>query len=162
MKIFFIFLSIVLFIIYILSTKEEKKAKLRYAPKGKVEEYWSAKERRRVERYEMMLDVKYKLLKSPKLKLTTSSKNISEDGICILAHEILPKDSITELEIILPNAKEPIHAKGVVAWCEDIGQVGTDGKRAFLTGISFINIVNEDKARLINYISTHLAAKGDK
>lgn len=162
MKIFFIFLAILLFVIYILSTKEEKKARSKYAPKGKVEEYWSAKERRRVERYDMMLDVNYKLLKSPKLKLTTSSKNISEDGICILAHEILPKDSTMELEIVLPNSKETIRAKGAVAWCEDAGQIGADEKRTFLTGIRFIDIVNEDKAKLVNYINTHLAAKGDK
>lgn len=162
MKIFFIFVSILLFVIYILSTREEKKAKARYEPKGKVEEYWSAKERRRVERFEMMLDVKYKLLKSFKLKLATTSKNISEDGICILAHEILPKDSTIELEIVIPNTKEAIHAKGGIAWCEDAGQTGADGKRTFLTGIRFIDIVNEDKSKLINYINTHLVSKGDK
>lgn len=159
MKIFFIFIAVILFVIYILSSKEERKIKGKYAPKGKLEEYWSGKERRRVERFEAMLDVKYKFLKSPKSKLTTSSKDISEDGICILAYEILPKDSTVELEIAIPSVKEPVHAQGKVAWCEDAGQADVTGKRSFLTGIRFVAIDNKDKTNLVNYITSHLASK---
>lgn len=159
MKIFFIFFAILLFVIYILSTKEEEKAKEKYKPKGKLEEYWSGKEKRRVERFEAMLDVKYKLLKSFKSKLAANSKNISEDGICILAYEILPKNSTIDLEIVTPSEKEPIQARGNVAWCEDTGQVGPEEKRTFLMGIKFIEIDNRDKANLVNYINTHLASK---
>lgn len=153
MKIFFIFLTIVLFIIYILSTKEEKKIRKKYELKGKVEEYWSGKNRRKVERIEKMLDVKYKLLKSPKVKSATRSKNISEEGICILAYEILPKDSTLELEIAVPSQKEPICTKGSVAWIEEAGQVDADKRRSFLTGIKFIEIDNKDKINLVNFIN---------
>lgn len=159
MKIFFIFFVILLFVIYILSTREEGKAKEKYRPKGKIEEYWSGKNRRRVERFEAMLDVRYKLLKSTNLKSAITSKNISEDGICILAYEILPKDSTIDLVIAIPDKKESIQARGSVAWREDAGQVGTDGKRTFLTGIKFIKIDNKDKANLVNYINTHLTSK---
>ncbi|KPK42468.1 MAG: hypothetical protein AMJ78_02325 [Omnitrophica WOR_2 bacterium SM23_29] len=153
MKIFFIFSTIVLFVIYILSTKEEKKIRKKYELKGKVEEYWSGKNRRKVERIEKMLDVKYKLLKSPKVKSDTRSKNISEEGICILAYEILPKDSTLELEIAIPTQKEPIHTKGSVAWSEEAGQVDAAKRRSFLTGIKFIEIDNKDKINLVNFIN---------
>lgn len=161
MKIFFIFLAILLFVIYILSTKEDKKTRAKYEPRGKVEEYWSGKERRRVERFEAMLDIRYRLLKPTKLKLATRSKDISEDGICILAHEILPKDSTVELEVLIPNSKEPLRAKGEVAWCEKSEQIDETGKRAFLTGIRFLEIENKDKANLVDYINAHLAPKGN-
>lgn len=159
MKIFFIFIAVLLFVIYILSSKEERKIKGKREPKGKLEEYWSGKERRRVERLEAMLDVEYKFLKSPKLKLTTSSRDISEDGICILAYEILPRDSMVELEIAIPSVKEPVHAQGKVVWCEDTGQLDANGKRSFLTGIRFVEIDGKDKTNLVNYITSHLAPK---
>lgn len=160
MKIYFIFIAIVLFVIYILSTKEEKRTKDKYAPKGKVEEYWSGKERRKVERLEAMLDVRYKLLKSTKLKLATRSKNISEDGICILASEILSKDSVIELEVFIPSTKEPIRAKGQVAWQEDKSQINEIGKRTFVTGVKFLEIEDMDKYKLVDYINNHLTKKG--
>ena len=159
MKILFIFIAILLFVIYILSSREEKRMKKKYEPKGKLEEYWSGKERRRVERFEAMLDVEYRYLKSPKLKTSTRSKDISEDGICILAYEILPKDSTIELEIAIPNIREAIYTQGKVVWCEDIGKADQAGRRSFLTGIRFVKIDDNDKTNLVNYITSHLTSK---
>lgn len=160
MKIFFIFLAILLFVVYILATREERKARAKYEPKGKVDEYWSGKERRRVERIEARLDVKYRLIISPKMKITASSKNLSKDGICILAQEILPKDSMIAIEIFIPNIRESIHAKGAVSWSKDMGQLDADGKRTFSTGIKFVEINDKEKMSLINYINTLSLKRG--
>lgn len=155
---FFTFIAILLFAIYILTAREEKKFKSKYEPKGKLEEYSSdGRERRRYKRFDTELDVKYRLLKSLNSHSSTNGKNISKGGIAILTYEIFPKETILEIEISMPDSNSPINIKGKVAWCEEKGQLDSDGKRSFLAGIEFIDIKDEQQAKLSDYINTHLS-----
>lgn len=162
----FIFIAVLLFIVYIISLREEKKAKSKYEPRGKLEEYCAnEKDRRRCRRFETMLDVKYKLLKSSKSNSAFSSKNISEVGIGILTYEIIPKNALLEMDIAVPTQKEPLIIKGKVAWCEGcegIRRFDKEGKRVFLIGVEFFETDKNQRAKLIEYISTHLASKDEK
>lgn len=151
---FFILIAIVLFVIYILSSKEEQKAASKYARKGKLKECWAVgKEQRKFQRFDTALDVSYKLLKPPQPNAPTKSKDISEGGICIQSYEILSKDSPLEIVMAIPKSKEPTTFKGKVAWREETAQLDKDGKRMFLTGIEFLEMDKKQKERLLDYIN---------
>ena len=158
-----VFIAIVLFLIYILSLKEERKISEKFAPRGKVEEYCAGeKDRRRCERFDTELDLKYNLIPSTKSDFTTNTKNISKTGISILVYEILPKDSLIDMEISVPNSKETMKLRGKVAWCEgcnSIERLDKDGKRTFLIGIEFVESDKKHQDTLMEYIDRHLSKK---
>ena len=152
--------TIVFFVIYILSSKEERKINERFTPRGKVEEYCAGeKDRRRCERFDTKLDLKYNLIPFTKSDFSTSTKNISKSGISILVYEILPKDALIDMEISVPNSKDTLKLRGRVAWCEGrngIERLDKDGKRTFLIGIEFLESEKKHQAALMEYIDKHL------
>ena len=155
--------AIVFFVIYILSSKEEKKINEKFAPRGKIEEYCAVeKDRRRCERFDTELDLKYNLVPSLRSDFTTNTRNISKSGISILIYEILPKDSLIDMEVSVPNSKETIKLRGKVAWCEgcnSIEHLDKDGKRTFLVGIEFVDTDKKHRDILMEYIDKHLSKK---
>ncbi len=156
-----IFATIVLFIIYILSSREERDIQDRFAAHGKIEGYYSGgPDRRRAERFNAELDVKYNLLKAQPSRLQTNSKNISESGIAVLVYEILPKDSLVDMDIVLPGRDDAIKTKGRIAWCEDrngLERFDKEGKRTFMAGIEFVDTEKKQRDRLLSYINNNLA-----
>ncbi len=167
MYIFFsVFLVVLLLIIYVISSREEKKSRSKYEPRGKLEEYCADENnRRRCRRFEAALDVKYKFLKSSKANPALSSKNISEFGIGLLTYEIMPKGTLLGMDISIPTQKEPLSIKGRVAWCEGYEgakRFDSEGKRVFLIGIEFFEADKGQRAKLIEYINSHLAGKNEK
>ncbi|MFA5094505.1 MAG: PilZ domain-containing protein [Candidatus Omnitrophota bacterium] len=152
----------VLFVIYVLSSKEDRDIKDKYALHGKVEGYYSGSaERRRSERVNAELDVKYNLLKAAPPKFTANSRNISESGVAVILYEILPKNSLINMEISIPENSESIKTKGRVIWCEDRSgpeRIDKDGRRTFVAGIEFAETDGKNKERLISYIKSRLAS----
>ncbi|MDD5311379.1 MAG: PilZ domain-containing protein [Candidatus Omnitrophica bacterium] len=153
--------AVVFFVIYILSSREDRKINEKYATRGKVEEYCAGeKERRRCERFDTELDLKYNLIPASRSDFMTNTKNISKSGISILVYEILPKDSLIDMEISVPNSKETIKLRGKVAWCEGcngIERLDKDGKRTFLVGIEFLETEKKHQNMLMEYIDKHLS-----
>src|SRR3989338_5064915 len=122
--------AIVFFVIYILSAREQKKMNEKFATRGKVEEYCAGEKNRR------------------------------KSGISILVYEILPKDSLIDMEISIPNSKEIIKLRGKVAWCEGCnGQErrDKDGKRTFIVGIELVDTEKKYQEALTEYIHKHLS-----
>lgn len=152
---FFIIITILLVVIYILSSREENKTNVKYEHKGKLEEYWVEKERRKCQRLDAVLDIKYKLLKSTVTHSRTRSKNISEVGMCILTYEMLPIGSPIEIKIALSESKELIEVKGNVAWCQESEKKEQDGRRSFLTGVKFAEIDKKHKDGLLAYMNAY-------
>ncbi|OGX27394.1 MAG: hypothetical protein A2879_04565 [Omnitrophica WOR_2 bacterium RIFCSPHIGHO2_01_FULL_49_10] len=153
--------AIVFFVIYILSAREQKKMNEKFATRGKVEEYCAGeKDRRKCERFDTELDLKYNLISSSKSDFSTNTRNISKSGISILVYEILPKDSLIDMEISIPNSKEIIKLRGKVAWCEGCnGQErrDKDGKRTFIVGIELVDTEKKYQEALTEYIHKHLS-----
>lgn len=151
-----------LFIIYILSSKEDRAISDKYALHGKVEGYYSGSpERRRSERVNAELDVKYSLLKSAPPKLNANSRNISESGIAVVLYETLPKNSMLDIEIYIPETRASVRTKGRVVWCEERNgpeHLDKDGRRTFTAGIEFAETDGKNKERLISYIKGRLAS----
>lgn len=152
--------AIVLFVIYILSSKEQKKISEKFALRGKVEEYCDVeKDRRRCERLETELDVKYNLIPSLKPNFSTNARNISKSGISILVYEILPKGSLIDMEISVPDSKEAIKLRGKVAWCEGCSgpeRFDKGGKRVFIVGVEFVDTDKKQQQTLMEYIRGHI------
>jgi len=152
----------VLFVIYILSSKEDRAIKDKFALHGRVEGYYSGSpERRRSERVNAELDVKYSLLKSSPPKLAANSRNISESGVAVILYEILPKNSLLDMEISIPESKETVKTKGRVVWCDDRNgpeHLDKDGRRTFVAGIEFAETDGRNKERLVSYIKGKLAS----
>lgn len=153
--------AIVFFIIYILSSREQKKISEKFATRGKVEEYCAGeKDRRRCKRFDAELDLKYNLIPSSKPVFSTNSRNISKSGISILVYEILPKGSLIDMEILVPDSKEVINLKGKVAWCEGCDgaeRLDKDGKRTFTVGIEFEDTDKKQREALTEYIHRHVS-----
>lgn len=151
--------AIVFFVIYILSSREQKKVNEKFAPRGKVEEYCAVeKDRRRCERLETELDVKYNLIPSLKPDFSTNTRNISRSGISILVYEILPKGSLIDMEVSVPDSKEAIKLRGKVAWCEGCSgpeRSDKEGKRTFISGIEFMDTDKKQWETLTEYIHRH-------
>ena len=160
-----VFIAVALFFVYILTLKEERKISEKFAPRGKVEEYCAGeRDRRRCERFDTELDLKYNLIPPMKPNFSTNTKNISKTGISILVYEILPKDSLIDMEISVPNSKETMKLRGKVAWCEgcnnnDAERLDKGGKRTFLIGIEFVESDKKHQDTLMEYIDKHLAKK---
>lgn len=153
----------VLFVIYLLFSREDKQIRDGHAPKGKIEGYYEgSRDRRRSQRFDTELEIKYNLLKSQPSKIQANSKNISESGVAVVVYEMLPKDSAIEMEIALPGKKENLRTKGRVAWCEDNKDPQLSdkaGRRSFVAGIEFIDTDKHQKEQLLGYINSHLAKK---
>jgi len=155
----------VFFVIYILSLKEDRKENEKYVPRGKIGEFCAGEnDRRKCQRFDTELDLKYNLISSSKsgFSADTNIRNISKAGVSILVYEILPKNSMIEMEILLPSSKESIKIKGKVAWCEDLNgaeHLDKNGKRTFVAGIEFTDSEKKHQDTLEKYINTRLSQK---
>lgn len=147
--------------IYVLFSKEQKRISEKFAPRGKVEEYCAGeKDRRKCERFDTELNLKYNLIPSPKSDFSTHARNISKSGISIVVYEILPKDSLIDMDISIPNSKEVIKLRGKIAWCEGCSgpeRIDKDGRRTFITGIEFVDTDKKNQEILTEYIHKHLS-----
>lgn len=157
----FVITAAVLLAIFILSSREEKEIEEKHAPHGKLEEYYPGiRDRRKSQRFDVELDVKYNLLKRSAPRFSTNSKNISEVGVAILIYEMLPKGSIIEMEIGIPDSTETLKIKGEVIWCEDRKgpeRYDKDGKRTFVAGIKFLEVDARQKELLLGYMNKRLS-----
>ncbi|MDP2942540.1 MAG: hypothetical protein Q8O36_03420, partial [Candidatus Omnitrophota bacterium] len=55
--------------------------------------------------------------------------------------------------------------KGKVAWCEGCEgakRLDKEGKRVFMIGVEFFETDKDQRAKLIEYINTHLVSKNEK
>lgn len=159
-----ILIALVLFVVYTLFSGEEKKINEKSAPRGKIQEYCAEgkEERRKYQRFDIELELKYNLVSASKSIYSTSSKNVSKGGISLLVYEILPKDSLIEMEISVPGEKNVLRAKGRVVWCEDQNSpehLDKTGKRTFTAGIEFVDTDKNEKSILMDYINKHQTQK---
>ena len=132
---------------------EEAKIKKSKVPRGTVKEYWSGRERRQYLRINSSLIVRYSMEKKSDAKLNGLMKDVSSDGMRLLANEKLTKGTLLLLEFDLPEVKGVVNAEGKVIWADGkFDERDEIGRRIFNTGIQFISIKPDDKSRLVTYI----------
>ena len=101
-----------------------------------------SKERRRYRRFNVNLEVEYRLLESLQPYQTTSTEDTCEEGIKINLPEYIEPDTRLELIIRIPQEPEPIMVIGRVVWVKK-----NSLDNSFTTGIHLVHIKEEDKQR---------------
>ena len=108
---------------------------------------WSGSDTRRSVRvaFECIVIIRKK---ETSLVFRTQTENICISGICVILEKGLLKNTPAELEIFLPEDPFPIQCDGRIAWSMRRDEYAKKKPSQFDTGIEFIDIRDEDKARL--------------
>ena len=109
------------------------------------------KERRKYMRLEASVKVKYTIIGKPGT-IKVFSKDISAGGLCLLLDEQLAVDTPLQLEIRIPDLKEPFHTIARVVWQKGFESVGAEPKAHFTTGIEFTGISDFDRFNINRYV----------
>ena len=119
----------------------------------RLKRYWDGKERRRVSRHNVTLDVNYSINHAFK---NTKTKDISTKGLGLLLEEKFEKKTPISLEIKIENTKEPIKAKARVMWSrEAVEDEKYSPKRLFNTGLKFLRFTDPaHEKKLFEYVKT--------
>lgn len=140
-------LVMIMFTVVIDESNHRKRAKHLV----KLKEYWNGKERRLVERYDVILDVNYSINHNFK---NSKSKDISTRGLGLILEEKLERQTPLSVEIKIDGGKESIKAKASVMWSKEaVDEEKYSSKRLFETGIKFIHFADTaHEKRLFDYI----------
>ncbi|MCK4462922.1 MAG: PilZ domain-containing protein [Candidatus Omnitrophica bacterium] len=117
----------------------------------RLKEYWDGKERRVVERCDVILDVNYSINHNFK---NSKSKNISTRGLGLILEEKLERRTPLTIEVKIDSMKEFIKAKASVMWSKEaVDEEKYSPKRLFETGIKFTRFADAaHEKRLFDYI----------
>jgi c-di-GMP-binding flagellar brake protein YcgR len=110
-------------------------------------------ERRRFQRVDSNLPVKYKNLKTATVPMGSLTKDISEGGIRFKTNEFISLACRLVVEITIPTTPKPIKAISKVAWIRKV----SSGDQYEL-GNQFLEIAKEDRAIITDYVSKLSAA----
>jgi c-di-GMP-binding flagellar brake protein YcgR len=99
-----------------------------------------AEERRKFERIEAPVRVKYKLLSEGSPGVDTAGKNIGGGGIRLSLKEKLQPGTLLKLEIGLPSSTNPITAIGKVVWIKEVLIQNKNVTSYYDTGIEFVKV----------------------
>ena len=105
-------------------------------------------EKRRFERIESNLPLRYKNIRTSTGPMGSLTKNISEGGISFKTNEFISLACRLVVEINLPTVQRPIKAISKVAWIRKL----SSGEQYEL-GNQFLEISKEDRGLITDYVS---------
>jgi len=108
-------------------------------------------EKRKFPRLRIDTNVEYSIVGKESLQNVNSTKNISAGGICIIVYENIEIAAVLSLKIYLPANNIPIHTKGRVAWKSEF-KIGSDSKSCYDVGIEFLDINEDDRRKIFQYV----------
>jgi c-di-GMP-binding flagellar brake protein YcgR len=114
-----------------------------------VENFANVEEKRRYKRVDSVLPVQYKNLRTATdLPIGSTTRNLSEGGICFKSSKFISLACRLVVEISLPTSPKPIKAISKVAWIRKLPS--TD---QYELGNQFLEITKEDKAHILNFVN---------
>ncbi len=122
-----------------------------------MEEEKPFQERRKYVRLKATVEVDYTIIGRPG-EVNVFSKNISAGGLCIIVAKQLPVDTPLQLEIKIPDLKDPIPALARVVWQKETQGSPDKSGVSFDTGIEFTGISDFDRFNIKRYIEEHSGA----
>ena len=152
------FLVTVLLFIVLMATilvmmyRNERASSRRALPRGKAEEYWDGKERRKHTRFRKTLDVNYSIRKKSRNNNRSNTADISEGGVKMLLYEKLPVGAALDMKIPVSSSSRPINVVGEVMWTEEAPRKDISGKRLFYSGVMFRASDDQPYKFLISYV----------
>ena len=87
----------------------------------------------------------------PSKRFRAIGKNIGVEGILFEADKPLETGTILNLEIFLPDRKDPVYIEGEVRWCKQTNQ-GKDKSITFDIGVKFLTVDKEHVISLIKFV----------
>ena len=105
-------------------------------------------ERRRFQRIDSNLPVRYKNIKTATVPVGSLTNDISEGGIRFKTNEFISLACRLVVEVTLPTAQRPIKAISKVAWIRKL----SSGDQYEL-GNHFLEISKEDKVLITDYVN---------
>ncbi|NQT96025.1 MAG: PilZ domain-containing protein [Candidatus Omnitrophica bacterium] len=117
-----------------------------------LDSYWDKlKEKRKVIRFKKRLPVTCSVPEKKGNAYHIFSNDISGEGVCLLAPEMLPEGSVLDLEIDISSGN-PVAVKGEVVWVDKGKESSSNGERVFTAGIKFTRVDAKDKQRLNTFL----------
>ena len=108
-------------------------------------------ERRRSIRIPIRLTTVFKNLTSGKVQRTLS-KDIGDEGMCLITEGTVEPGTKLEVEIKLPDGRSPIVALSEVVWSKPVGERTKSYEVPMTeTGIKFMRIDQKDLALIMQY-----------
>jgi c-di-GMP-binding flagellar brake protein YcgR len=105
--------------------------------------------KRKYARVDSSLPVQYKNIKTMgELPLGSSSRNVSEGGVCFKSNRFISLACRLVLEITLPTISRPVKAITKVAWIRKVPDTNQ-----YELGNQFLEMTKEDRAHLIDFVS---------
>ncbi len=113
---------------------------------------WSGIDKRNFRRasFECIITVKKT---GTSLVFHTHTENASVSGICVILEKELFKYTPVELELFLPDDFPPARCQGTVVWSIKRALYVNKKPSQYDTGIEFVDISDEDKARLEHIVN---------
>lgn len=120
-------------------------------------------ERRRYVRLDTRLKINYRILQQPPLVTTSETVDIGGGGIRIFLTEPLKTGTLLELEIFLPEERDPIRCQGKLVWVEEfsIYHGSRETRQELEGGVEFTSIRPQDQDRIIKHVILGYATKGN-
>ena len=121
-------------------------------------------EKRRFIRLQVPVELKYITVGDSTRKEVTT-KDLSCEGLRFMGKAEIMKGSNLELNLDIPNANNPVHIKGKVAW---IKRLSTEDGSPFEVGVEFMKIEEDNKNTFLKYLcdiiysQTKMMEKGQK
>jgi len=110
-------------------------------------------ERRQYARLNASVEVAYTVIGKPG-EIKVFSKNISAGGLCIIMDKQMLVDTPLQLEIKIPDLKDPIAALARVVW----QRTTKDSAGTLETGVEFTGISDFDRFNIKRYVEENLEA----
>lgn len=151
--VFLVLLSATLMMLWI----HERITTKREAPHAKIEEYWNGEERRLHKRFNNELEVEYSVEKGPHIK-NGRTVNMSKGGMKLLIDEKLPKGTMLDMKVHIPEKKRTVELDAEVVWTNDADKKDISGRRFFFSGLKFIAIKEPSGIHFFEYLA-HLESK---
>lgn len=107
-------------------------------------------ERRKFQRVDSNLSVRYKNLKTATVPISSLTKNIGEGGIRFRTNEFISLACRLVVEITLPALARPVKAISKVAWIRKV----SPGDQYEL-GNQFLEISKDDRAAISDYVAKY-------
>jgi c-di-GMP-binding flagellar brake protein YcgR len=112
------------------------------------------RERRRFYRLKATVAVEYiPFHQKIKIPYVTAGKNISQGGLCVILFDKVDIGQIFDLAFTLPDGREPIKARGRIAWLSNLQMETGECAEAYEAGIEFITISPDDLKKLTRFLA---------
>jgi len=112
-------------------------------------------EYRKLFRADIVLNLRYHIKSAPLIEYKALSKNLSATGLQMIGDKLLDKETILELEIILPNTK-PLYFLGSVVWQIKCDYTPPSKKNYYSTRVRFLHASSKDVIIISDFITNIL------